>query len=138
MPVLILSKRDIEQLLPAAKCVDLMEETLTSLVRGQVMLPLRQVMSLPDSPNLFALMPAYSDALHATGAKLITVFPGNHGSGVESHQGAVVLFDGKNGSVKAVMDAAAITAIRTGAASGAATRVLANKDASVLGILGSG
>jgi alanine dehydrogenase len=138
MLVLILGRREVEQLLPAAKCVDLMEDVLKSLVRGEVMLPLRQILLLPGSPNLFALMPAHSEALHATGAKLITVFPGNHGSGVDSHQGAVVLFDGKNGSVKAVIDGAAITAIRTGAASGAATRVLANNDASVLGILGSG
>src|SRR5262245_66075421 len=124
MPVLTLSQRDVEQLLPAAKCVDLMEETLTSLVRGQVMLPLRQVLSLPDSPNLFALMPAYSDALHATGAELITVFPGNHGSGVESAPSPVGLFDGENGSVKVAMDAAALTAIPRVHAHGAVDRVL--------------
>ncbi len=83
-------------------------------------------------------MPAYSAALPALGAKLITVFPGNHGSGRDSHQGIVVSFDAEHGGVSAIMDAASITAIRTAAASGLATRVLANEETHTLGILGSG
>jgi ornithine cyclodeaminase len=83
-------------------------------------------------------MPAHSRALGAIGAKLISVFPGNHGTEVDSHQGIVVLFDGQNGSPLAIMDAASITAIRTAAVSGVATRLLARRDARTLAILGSG
>src|SRR5437867_836754 len=138
MKILILGGREIEQLLPMAKCIDLMAEALVSLARGRVVLPLRPVLRIPDSSNLFGLMPAYSKSLKAIGTKLISVFPGNHGTALDSHQGVVLLFDGENGSPLAMMDAASITAIRTAAVSGVATRQLARLDASTLAILGSG
>jgi ornithine cyclodeaminase/alanine dehydrogenase-like protein (mu-crystallin family) len=138
MRVLILNKRDVEAMLSMPKCIELMAEALVSLARGQVALPLRPVIRIPDSPNAFAAMPTYSASLGAIGTKLISVFPGNHGTSRDSHQGIVVLFDGTNGSPLAIMDAASITAIRTAAVSGVATRALANKTVSTLAILGSG
>lgn len=138
MKILILNKSEVERLLPIPVCIDLMADALLSLARGEVILPLRPVLRIPDSANAFALMPAYSTSLRAIGTKLITVYPGNHGTRLDSHQGAVVLFDGENGSLLAVMDAASITAIRTAAVSGVATRQLARKDAGTLAILGSG
>lgn len=138
MKLLILNKRDVEALLPMPKCIDLMADALASLARGEVVLPLRPVLRIPDSPNYFAVMPAYSAALKAIGAKLISGYPGNHGTALDSHQGAVVLFDGENGSPLALMDAASITAIRTAAVSGVATRLLATPNAATLAILGSG
>lgn len=138
MSLLILNKGEIESLLPMPTCIDLMEAALASLARGEVVLPLRPVLRIPDSPNAFALMPAYSRQLDAIAAKLITVYPGNHGTAVDSHQGVVVLFGGADGSPLAVMDASAITAIRTAAVSGVATRLLARQDATELAILGSG
>jgi len=136
--VLVLNRRDIEFLLTMPKCIELMESALVSLARGEVILPLRPVLRVPDSPNVFALMPAYSKALKAIGTKLITVYPGNHGTSLDSHQGAVLLFDGETGSVLAMMDAASITAIRTAAVSGVATRLLARTSATTLAILGAG
>ncbi|HEU4994833.1 MAG TPA: ornithine cyclodeaminase family protein [Gemmatimonadaceae bacterium] len=138
MTVLILNKREIEQLLPMPECIGLMESALASLARGEVVLPLRPVLRVPDSPNVFAMMPAYSSSLRAIGAKLITVFPGNHGTGVDSHQGAVLLMDGAQGTLLALMDASSITAIRTAAVSGVATKLLARDNARTLAILGSG
>lgn len=138
MPVLILNKREINSLLPMPKCIELMEAALASLARGEVVLPLRPVLRIPDSPNAFALMPAYSAAIQAIGAKLITVYPANHGTELDSHQGAVLLFDSRRGNLLAMLDAASITAIRTAAVSGVATRLLANPDAKILAILGSG
>lgn len=136
--LLVLNKGEVESLLPMPTCIDLMEAALASLARGEVVLPLRPVLRIPDSQNAFALMPAYSRPLDAIAAKLITVFPGNHGTAVDSHQGVVVLFDGGDGRPLAVMDASAITAIRTAAVSGVATRLLAREDAADLAILGSG
>ena len=138
MPLLILDKSDVERLLPMQKCIELMEDAFESLASGEVLLPLRPVLRIPDTRNLFALMPAYSSAINAIGAKLITVFPDNHDAGLDSHQGAVALFDGVTGTLNAVMDAAPITAIRTAAASGLATRMLAREETSTLAILGSG
>jgi ornithine cyclodeaminase len=83
-------------------------------------------------------MPAYLGSPPAIGLKSITVFPGNHGTELDSHQGAVLLFETKRGSLLAVMDASSITAIRTAAVSGVATRLLARADAGDLALLGTG
>lgn len=138
MSLLVLNKADVTRLLSMPKCIELMESALASLARGEVVLPLRPVIRIPNSKNAFAVMPAYSAALKAIGVKLISVFPDNHGTKLDSHQGAVALFDGTNGSVIALMDAASITAIRTAAVSGVATKLLARKGASTLAILGTG
>ena len=138
MSLLILNKREVSQLLSMPKCIELMEAALASLARGEVVLPLRPVIRIPDTTNFFGVMPAYSGALKAIGAKLISVFPANHGTALASHQGAVALFDGSNGCLLSLMDAASITAIRTAAVSGVATKLLARKDASTVTILGSG
>ena len=138
MKLLVLNKHDVSAMLSMPKCIELMEQALASLTRGEVLLPLRPVLRIPDSQNAYALMPAYSKSLRAIGTKLITVFPGNHGTELDSHQGAVVLIDGERGSLKALMDAASITEIRTAAVSGVATKLLARKDAKTLAMLGTG
>ena len=82
--------------------------------------------------------PAHLSTPAAVGIKVITVFPGNHGTAYDSHQGAVLLFEGGHGRLLAIMDATEITAIRTAAVSGVATQLLARRDAGDLAILGSG
>lgn len=72
------------------------------------------------------------------GVKVITVMPGNHAHGEESHQGLVLLFEQERGRPLALLDATAVTAIRTAAASAVATRALAREDAGDLALLGSG
>jgi alanine dehydrogenase len=136
--MLVLGRAEVERLLPMPQCIELMESALASLARGEVLLPLRQVLRIPGSPNVFALMPAHSAALEALGAKLITVFPGNHGTARASHQGVVLLFHAGHGGIAAMMDAASITAIRTAAVSGLATRMLAREDVRVGAIIGAG
>jgi ornithine cyclodeaminase len=138
MSLLVLKKSDVASLLSMEKCIELMSDALASLARGDVVLPLRPVIRIPDSRNAFGVMPAYSASLKAIGAKLISVFPDNHGTALDSHQGAVALFDGTNGSLLSLMEAGSITAIRTAAVSGVATKLLARKDARTVAILGSG
>jgi ornithine cyclodeaminase len=138
MSVLVLGSSDVARLLPMRACIDVMADALAALARGDAILPLRQVLRLPDGKSAFAVMPAYLARPKAVGAKVITVFPDNHGSAFDSHQGAVLLFEAEHGSLAAVMDASSITAIRTAAVSGLATRLLARDDAATLAILGSG
>jgi ornithine cyclodeaminase len=83
-------------------------------------------------------MPSYLESPAALGLKVISYFPANHGTERDSHQGAVLLFDTRTGSLLAIIDASSITAIRTAAVSGLATRLLARADAGDLAILGSG
>lgn len=138
MKTLLLNRETVYQLLPMPECMDVMATALQSLARGEVVQPLRPIMRLPEHKGLMGLMPSYSAPLHAMGLKVLTIFHGNAGTEHESHKGVVLLFDGEHGGLRAMMDAASITAIRTAAVSGVATRLLAREEAQVLALLGSG
>ncbi len=120
------------------RCIALMESVLASLSRGETVLPLRSILWLPGKTGALGLMPAYLGAEKALGLKAVTFFPRNEGTPLDSHQGAVLLFDAETGSLAAVIDATSITAIRTAAVSGAATRALAREGARDLALIGSG
>ncbi len=138
---LIVSHADVERLLAMPACIDLMGETLAATARGDAVLPLRQVLRLRDGHGAFAVMPAILggvDGPSQIGAKIITVFHGNAATPYESHIGVVLYFDDVHGRLLAIIDASSVTAIRTAAVSGLATRLLANPDAADLAILGAG
>jgi len=137
---LLLSDVDVRALLPMKECIGVMERALRSVTDGSSVLPLRTVMRLDGTPNAFAAMPAVvgKGAGASLGAKIITVFPGNDATPYDSHIGVVLLFDAEHGKLLAIADASSITAIRTSAVSGLATRLLAREDAKELAILGSG
>ncbi len=137
--LLVLGHDDVERLLPMDECVELMESVLADLARGSVWQPLRFVVRPPEEPSLMGLMPAHRSAPAASyGLKVVCIFPSNAQRGIDLHQGGVLLFDGETGSLRALVDASAITATRTAAVSAVATRLLARQDARRLAILGSG
>ena len=136
--LLIIDQPTVERLLPMEQCIPLMSDALIALARGEVVLPLRPLLRLPRGRGILGMMPAYVEAPRALGIKLITVFPTNHGTEFDSHQGAVLLFEPEYGALIALLDASSITAIRTAAVSGLATQLLARAGASDLCILGSG
>ena len=135
---LILSADVIHTALPLAECIELMTHTMAAVSDGKAQLPLRSVMPISGGPNLLGVMPGALTAPEALGAKLVCVFPGNSARGLSSHTGAVVLFDPLTGQLRALLDAAAITSLRTPAATAAASRALARSDAGDLAILGTG
>ncbi len=118
--------------------MDLVAGALKTLGEERAQNPLRSGMRLASGKGLLGTMPGAMEEPPALGLKVVAVFPGNHGTKYDSHQGLVVLFDVENGAPVAVLDASEVTAIRTGAASGVATRLLAREDAGDLAILGSG
>ena len=139
MSILILTHAEVEELLPMDECISVMSEALTALAKGQVHQPLRMVVRPPDAAGLMGLMPSYlSGARAAYGLKAVCVFPGNTAKGKDAHQGAVMLFSAESGELLALMNASAITAIRTAAVSGVATNLLAREDATDLAIIGTG
>ena len=138
MKVLMVNHQEVKQWLPMDACMDVMAETLKMLSQGSALNPLRHLMWLPDKTGVLGMMPAYLGDSGVMGLKAISVFPGNHTTDYDSHQGTVMLFETKNGRLLAMMDAGNITAIRTAAVSGVATRLLARDNAAVLAILGSG
>jgi ornithine cyclodeaminase len=137
VPVRILNQAEVTALLPMPECIDVMAAALAALSAGEAILPLRTFLQLPGGA-LFGVMPAHLGRPKALGLKAIGVFPGNEGTAWDSHQGIVVLFDTAHGAPTAIMDASSITAIRTAAVSGVATRALAREDAGDLALLGSG
>jgi ornithine cyclodeaminase/alanine dehydrogenase-like protein (mu-crystallin family) len=135
--ILIVPQADVPRLLPIGACIEAMEAVFRQLALGRAILPLRQVMWLPGQAAALAAMPAFLEEPRALGLKAIGYFPSNQGTPEDSHQGAVLLFEPDRGRILAIIDATAITAIRTAAVSGLATRVLAREDAGDLAILGS-
>jgi ornithine cyclodeaminase/alanine dehydrogenase-like protein (mu-crystallin family) len=142
MDVLVLNGEQVAQLLPMPECIKVMRDALAALARGEALVPLRTVMRVPGVTGFLGLMPGYISPREgeegALGLKAVSVFPGNAGRGIDTHQGAVLLFEADTGRLSALLDGAAITAIRTAAVSGVATDVLARPDASELAILGAG
>ncbi len=134
----IVTHDDVYRLLPMPECIDAMDLALRSLSRGDAVLPLRSMVWLPDRTALLGLMPGYLGEPRSFGLKVVSIVPGNHGTEFDSHQGVVMLFGVEHGEPLAVIDASSITAIRTAAVSGVATRTLANPNAGNLAILGSG
>jgi ornithine cyclodeaminase len=122
-----------------AECIEAMSEVLSALARGEVFQPLRTVLAPEGAAGVLALMPAHRDGADPLFAvKTIGIFPGNRGRGKDTHQGAVSLFDGQTGELLALVNAAAITAVRTAAVSAVATRALARETAAELALVGAG
>lgn len=139
MNVLILGHDEVLALLPMGECITLMREALVSLAEGRVHQPLRTLVRPPDAAGIMGLMPSYSSGAHAAfGLKAICVFGGNAARGLDSHQGAVLLFSAETGELLAIVNASAVTAVRTAAVSGVATQALAREDAGDLAVIGAG
>jgi ornithine cyclodeaminase/alanine dehydrogenase-like protein (mu-crystallin family) len=139
MSTLVLDQAQVEELLTMPACIELMEETLVALARDELYQPLRSVVRPPGAEGFMGLMPGHRGGEAAAfGLKVVCIFPANPARGLDAHQGAVLLFDGETGEVRAIVNASAITAIRTAAVSAVATRALAREDARTLAILGAG
>lgn len=135
--MLTLGHANVVALLPMEACLEVMADALAALARGEARSPLRTSLRPPDAGASLLLMPAYAPPA-ALAVKVISTASAAHGSPGRSHPGVVLLFDAGSGDLRAVIEASAITAIRTAAVSGVATDRLARRDASSLAILGSG
>ncbi|HVT16977.1 MAG TPA: ornithine cyclodeaminase family protein [Thermoanaerobaculia bacterium] len=143
MPLVYLGRREVEELLPMGECIEVMAAIFGALARGETLQPLRSVVRLESCPGFLGLMPGQIGVQSVAcdqiaGIKVLSIFPGNRAVGRESHQGAVLLFETASGCPLAYLDASAVTAIRTAAVSGLATRLLAGEEAGDLAILGAG
>ncbi len=129
----IINGREVMQLLPLAECIPLMANTFMSISAGRAELPLRMAVQIPGTQNRLGLMPGYLAEPAALGVKVVTLFPGG-----SSHPGFVLVFDPATGAPLAMISASEVTALRTAAASAAATGALANQGHTELAILGAG
>jgi ornithine cyclodeaminase/alanine dehydrogenase-like protein (mu-crystallin family) len=138
MSLLVLSDADVRELLDMESCVSAMEAALAALARDELSMPLRFVVR-PPGEALLGLMPAHRAGPEPLfSLKEIVVAPANGARGLDPHQGAVLLHDGTTGVLRAVLNASAITEIRTAAVSAVATKLLARPGARRVAILGAG
>ncbi len=137
--VLVLGNDDVLAALSPEDCADAMAEVLAAHARGEAKMPLRSMVPFDGAAGFMATMPAWRGGADPVfSLKSLVIVPGNPARGLDTHQGTVTLFDGSTGQPRAILDASAITAVRTAAVSAVATRTLAREDARVLAILGAG
>ena len=138
MPLTIVNAAGVRKLLPMNECIDAMEPAMIAATTGAISMPPRLVAPLIDESGTLVLMPGSSAELAAFGAKVINLIPDNPARGLPAIQGFIALFDHASGTPVAIIDGAEVTGIRTAAASGLATRLLARADAHTCGIFGNG
>src|SRR5216684_7297544 len=132
-----IDREEVARRLTYEMCIPIVRDAMIAFSRGETKQLLRSILPLSDG-RLLGLMPGAMGAHAPFGAKLISVFHENFARGIQSHQGLVILFDPETGAPICAVHAGEITAIRTAAASAAATDALARKDARRLTLLGYG
>jgi alanine dehydrogenase len=141
---LLLTRNDVESVLTMKDCVAAVEAGFRQLGRGRVVMPQRTAIRVADAPGLHLGMPAWiagdgPDDPGVLALKVVTVFAQNPVRyGLPTTIGTLLLNDARSGALLAIMDAGFLTAMRTGAASGVATRWLAREDARSVGVFGAG
>ena len=138
MKLRILSEADIRQAVTMAEAIEAVREAYVQLSAGQAVVPLRTPVPVDKREGVTLFMPAYLPGSDALGAKIVSVFPKNVGHGLPTIHAVVVVVDPETGRPTAMMDGTYLTALRTGAASGVATDLLARSDARVAAIFGAG
>ncbi|MDP6635373.1 MAG: hypothetical protein QGG42_10770 [Phycisphaerae bacterium] len=136
--LLFLSADDARRALPMPDAVEAMKQAFAELSAGQAIVPQRIHMPLPHAGGDVLFMPAAGIDAGQISMKIITLFEGNHAKGLPFIHALIVLVDGLDGRPLAIMDGAMITAIRTGAASGAATDLLARANSETVAVFGAG
>jgi len=136
--VLFLSRNDVESVLTMRDAIEAVEKAFGEYGNGTINMPLRPTIKVPKQKGAVLFMPAYLEEMNALGIKVVSVYPDNPKFDLPTILGVVLLTEPKSGELLAVMDGAFLTAVRTGAASGVATKYLARKDAKEIGIIGAG
>jgi ornithine cyclodeaminase/alanine dehydrogenase-like protein (mu-crystallin family) len=142
MRLLVLSAAEVHAVLGYDECAVAVREALAALAADRAQQPLRTIITPDGAAGLMALMPSYFSAgagrEAAYGLKAICVTPGNPAAGLDTHQGVVLVSSGSTGQPAAVLNASAVTEIRTAAVSVVATELLARPDAGELAVVGTG
>lgn len=138
MKVRILSGADVRQAITMAEAIQAVKGAYAQFSAGEAVVPLRTPVPVHKRNGVTLFMPAYLATSDTLGAKIVSVFPENPEQGLPLIHAVVVVVDAATGCPAAMMDGTYLTALRTGAASGAATDLLARSDARVAAIFGAG
>ncbi|MFI0787623.1 ornithine cyclodeaminase family protein [Streptomyces lydicus] len=136
--MLVLGRAQVTALLDMDALIDALASAMADLSAGRASSPDRVAAAVPDRDGFVAAMPGFVPSAGALASKLVSVFPGNAGTSLPTHQALIVVFDPDTGEPTALLDGTALTAARTAAASALSARLLAREDAAVLAVLGTG
>jgi alanine dehydrogenase len=138
--MLILTADDVRKALPMREVIEVMKSAYASLSDGRAVVPLRTRLPVSPHEGLTLFMPAYVQTEHseALAIKIVSLFPGNPKRGIAYIQAAVLVLEADSGRALALLEGSSLTAIRTGAGSGAAIDILARHESHVLAIFGAG
>ncbi len=136
--MLVLTKKNIVNVFGMKDAIHAAKDALTIHSRGKSTVPLRVNLDVPKAMGQSLFMPAYIEHLQAIGIKIISIFPNNPKIGKPSTLAQMVLIDEKTGEVIAMINGTYLTQLRTGAVQGAATDILARKDARIAALIGTG
>jgi alanine dehydrogenase len=138
MKLRMLSQSDVRRAVSMAEAIEVVKSAFAQLSAGRANVPLRTQLFFPQHNAVTLVMPAYLEDTAALGVKVVSVFPHNPEAGLPTTHALVVIVDAGTGQPIAAMDGTYLTALRTGAASGAATDLLARTNAHHVAILGAG
>ena len=138
MKLRVLSQNDVRQAVPMAQAIEIVKGAFAQLSAGKSMVPIRTQLEVKSHEGITLFMPAYLQESDDLGVKIVSVFPRNLEVDLPTIHALVVVVDAETGCPAAVMDGTHLTALRTGAASGAATDLLARTDAQVAAVFGAG
>ena len=138
MKLRILSCEDVRRALPMRQAIEAMKGAFAQLSTGQADVPLRVALNVPRHDGVTLFMPAYLADDDQMAIKIVSVFNDNPAQGLPLIHALVVVVDATTGRPAAVMDGTYLTALRTGAASGAATDLLAREETHVVAVFGAG
>ena len=138
MNLRILSAEDVRRALPMTEAIGAVKSAFAQLSMGKVKMPLRTPIEIPAHRGVTLFMPGYLSEDNQMAIKIVSIFNDNIARGLPLIHALVVVVDPTTGQPQAVMDGTYLTALRTGAASGAATELLATPEAKVVAIFGAG
>jgi ornithine cyclodeaminase/alanine dehydrogenase len=137
--MLILTREDVRAVVSMQDAIGVLEQTFRELGAGEAIMPTRIAMEAQEANGFMLAMPAYLKRTGALGVKVVSSYPDNPRTvGMPTIQAVILYYDGATGERLALMEGTYLTALRTGATSGLATKYLANADSHVAGVIGSG
>lgn len=134
----VLNAAEVRQALPMAQAIEGTKEAYVQLSGGKSDVPLRSRIDIPERQGISLFMPAYLSTSADLAIKIVSIFPTNVQQGMPVINAAVLVLDADTGQPVSIMEGSSLTAIRTGAASGAATEILARTDSQIGAVFGSG
>jgi alanine dehydrogenase len=138
MQIRILSQADVRRAVSMAEAIEIVQEAFIQLSAGEAVVPLRTPVDVAKYDGVVLYMPAYLTRTEALGVKIVSVFPRNVQQGRKTINAVVVINDAMTGEPRAILDGSYLTALRTGAVSGVATRLLSRPDAQTVAVFGAG